>query len=183
MAVVNFVELPNKISADEVTVLITKKENEHTKEITKWEEDCEVSLELFSITLNGFEGMIKLQHLFSSERDLNAIIETFVSNYNNKFSNSNYYKLLMSMQKIINDISEEFMYWCRKVGIVMEVDYVKFRQYCSRTNNTKDKHICNKLVTLDKLFQQQKNIIGEYLWIECGMPTKVEQKVVKLNKE
>jgi hypothetical protein len=77
----------------------------------------------------------------------------------------------MSMQKIINDISEEFMYWCRKENLVTEADYISFRQYCSRTNNIKDKHICNKLVTLDKLFQQQKNIIGEYLWVECGPST------------
>lgn len=183
MAIVNFVQLPNKINADDITVLITKKENEHTKETTKWEAGCEVSLELFSIALNGFEGMIKLQHLFNSECDLNAILENFVSNYNNKFSNSNHYRLLMSMQKIINDISEEFMYWCRKVNLVTEADYIEFRHYCSRTNNIKDKNICNKLVTLDKLFQQQKNIIGEYLWIECGMPTKIEKKVTKLDKE
>lgn len=183
MAVVNFVELPNKISADEVTVLITKKENEHTKEITKWEEGCEVSLELFSVTLNGFEGFTWLQKLFTSQNDVDKVVNTFVANYNKKFSQSSYYTLLTNMQKIINDISEEFIYWCRKVDIVTEADYIEFRRYCSCTNNTKDKHICNKLLTLDKLFQQQKNIIGEYLWVECEMPTKVEKKITKLNKE
>lgn len=168
MSIVNIIKLPNKISINDITKLIYKNVKGQNQELTEWQDGCEVDLKLFNITLNGFEGMTRLQHLFNSECDLNTIIENFVSNYNNKFSNSNYYKLLMSMQKIINDISEEFMYWCRKVDIVTEVDYIKFRQYCSRTNNTKDKHICNKLVTLDKLFQQQKNMIGEYLWVECG---------------
>ena len=168
MTIVNIIELPNKISIDDITKLIYKNVDGHNQKLTEWQDGCEVDLKLFNITLNGFEGMIKLQHLFNSECDLNTVIENFVSNYNNKFSNSNHYRLLMSMQKIINDISEEFMYWCRKENIVTEADYISFRQYCSRTNNTKDKHICNKLVTLDKLFQQQKNIIGEYLWVECG---------------
>ena len=168
MSIVNIIKLPNKISINDITQLIYKNVKGQNQELTEWQDGCEFDLKLFNITLNGFEGMTRLQHLFNSECDLNTIIENFVSNYNNKFSNSNYYKLLMSMQKIINDISEEFMYWCRKVDIVTEVDYIKFRQYCSRTNNTKDKHICNKLVTLDKLFQQQKNMIGEYLWVECG---------------
>jgi hypothetical protein len=171
MSIVNIIELPNKISINDITKLIYKNVNGQNQELTEWQDGCEVDLKLFNITLNGFEGMIKLQHLFNSECNLNAIIETFVSNYNNKFSNSNHYKLLMSMQKIINDISEEFMYWCRKENLVTEADYISFRQYCSRTNNIKDKHICNKLVTLDKLFQQQKNIIGEYLWVECGPST------------
>ena len=168
MSIVSIIELPNKISVNDITKLIYKNVNSKNQELTEWQDGCEVDLKLFNITLNGFEGMIKLQHLFNSECDLNAIIENFISNYNNKFSNSNHYRLLMSMQKIMNDITEEFMYWCRKVNIVTEADYIKFRQYCSRTNNTKDKHICDKLVTLDKLFQQQKNIIGEYLWVECG---------------
>ena len=171
MSIVSMIELPNKISINDITTLIYKNVKGRDQELTEWQDGCEIDLKLFNITLNGFEGMTKLQHLFSSECDLNAIIENFVSNYNNKFSNSNHYRLLMSMQKIINDISEEFMYWCRKVNIVTEADYISFRQYCSRTNNAKDKHICNKLLTLDKLFQQQKNIIGEYLWVECGPST------------
>lgn len=159
MSIVNIIKLPNKISINDITKLIYKNVKGQNQELTEWQDGCEVDLKLFNITLNGFEGMIKLQHLFNSECDLNAIIENFVSNYNNKFSNPNHYRLLMSMQKIINDISEEFMYWCRKVRIVTEADYIKFRRYCSRINNAKDEHICNKLLTLDRLFQQKK-----YYW-------------------
>ena len=183
MAIVNYIDLPNKISADEVTVLITKKENEHTKEITKWEKGCEVSLELFSVTLNGFEGFIRLQELFKSQDDVDKIVNTFVDNYNKKFSQSSYYTLLTNMQKMLNDIVEEFMYLCRKVSIITESDYVQFRMHLSRNINEKDRNIGNRLVILEKLYNQQKNILGEYLWVDCGMPAKVEKKITKLNKE
>ena len=175
MAIVNFVELPNKISTDEVTVLITKKEDEHTKEITKWEKDCEVSSELFSITLNGFEGFTRLQELFKSQDDVDKIVNTFVDNYNKKFSQTSYYTLLTNMQKMLNDIVEEFIYLCRKVNITTELNYVQFRMHLSRNVNEKDRNIGNRL---EKLYNQQKNILGEYLWVECGMPTKIEKKVV-----
>lgn len=183
MAVVNYVELPNKISADEVTVLITKKEDEHTKEITKWEKDCEVSLELFSLTLNGFEGFIRLQELFKAQDDVDKIVNTFVDNYNKKFLQTSYYTLLTNMQKMLNDIVEEFINLCKKVDITTESDYVQFMMYSSRTTNKNDLYIRNTLTTLEKIYRQQKNILGEYLWVECGMPTKVEKKVVKLDKE
>ena len=183
MAVVNFVELPNTISANEVTVLITKKENEHTKEITKWEKDCDVSLELFSITLNGFEGFTRLQELFKSQKGVDKIVNIFVNNYNKKFSQTSYYTLLTNMQKILNDIVEEFIYLCRKVDIITESDYVEFIRYSSRTTNKNDLHICRRLTILEKLYRQQKNILGEYLWVECGMPTKIEKKITKLTKE
>lgn len=183
MAVVNFIELPNKISADEVTVLITKKEDGHTKEITKWEKDCEVSLELFSITLNGFEGFTWLQELFKSQDDVDKIVNTFVDNYNKKFTQTSYYTLLTNMQKMLNDVVEEFVYLCSKANIKTESDYVKFRMCMSRNAVVKDRNIGNRLVILEKLYNQQKNILGEYLWVECGMPTKVEKKVSKLNKE
>lgn len=183
MAVVTFVELPNKINADEVTVLITKKEDEHTKEITKWEKGCEVSLELFSIVLNGFEGFTRLQELFKSQDDVNKVVNTFVDNYNKKFSQTSYYTLLTNMQKMLNDIVEEFIYLCRKVNITTESDYVRFMMYSSRTINKNDLYIRKRLTILEKLYRQQKNILGEYLWVECGMPTKVEKKVNRLTKE
>ena len=183
MAIVNFVELPNKISTEDITVLITKKEDGHTKEITKWEKDCEVSLELFSIVLNGFEGFIRLQELFKSQNDVDKVVNTFVNNYNKKFSQTSYYTLLTNMQKMLNDIVEEFMYLCRKVSIMTESDYVQFRMHRSRNINEKDRNIGNRLVILEKLYNQQKNILGEYLWVDCGMPTKIEKKVVKLDKE
>ena len=183
MAIVNYIDLPNKISTEDITVLITKKENEHTKEITKWEKDCEVSLELFSITLNGFEGFTWLQELFKSQKGVDKIVNTFVNNYNKKFSQTSYYTLLTNMQKILNDIVEEFMYLCRKVDITTESDYVKFIMYSSRTTNKNDLHIRKRLTILEKLYRQQKNILGEYLWVECGMPTKIEKKITKLTKE
>ena len=183
MAIVNYIDLPNKISTEDITVLITKKEDEHTKEITKWEKDCDVSLELFNITLNGFEGFTRLQELFKSQKGVDKIVNTFVDNYNKKFSQTSYYTLLTNMQKILNDIVEEFMYLCRKVSIITESDYVQFRMYLSRNINEKDRNIGNRLVILEKLYNQQKNILGEYLWVECGMPTKIEKKITKLIKK
>ena len=183
MTIVNYIDLPNKISTEDITVLITKKEDEHTKEITKWEKDCDVSLELFNITLNGFEGFTRLQELFKSQKGVDKIVNTFVDNYNKKFSQTSYYTLLTNMQKILNDIVEEFMYLCRKVSIITESDYVQFRMYLSRNINEKDRNIGNRLVILEKLYNQQKNILGEYLWVECGMPTKIEKKITKLIKK
>lgn len=176
MAVVNFVELPNKISVDEVTILITKKENGHSKEITAWEEGCEVSLELFGIALNGFTGTAPLQGLFTSTNALNNTIKTFVDNYNKKFSQSSYYALLTRMRLMLNNTAEEFVYLCNKVDIKTESDYVRFIMCLSRTANEKSRNIGDKLLTLEKFYRQQKDMMGDYLWIECGMPTKIKKR-------
>lgn len=63
MSIVNMTELPNKISANDITKLIYKNVNGQNQELTEWQDGCEVDLKLFNITLNGSEGMIKLQLL------------------------------------------------------------------------------------------------------------------------
>lgn len=183
MAIVNYIDLPNKISTEDITVLITKKEDGHDKEITAWKEGCEVGLELFGVTLNGFTGMTRLQGLFTSADALNNTIKTFVDNYNKKFSQSSHYALLTRMRVMLNNTAEEFVYLCNKVDIETESDYVRFRMYSNRNFIEKDRNIGDKLLMLEKFYRQQKDIIGEYLWMECEMPTKVEKKVVKLGEE
>ena len=133
---------------------------------------------------NNVDIQLSLGDLFKSQNDVDKVVNTFVDNYNKKFSQTSYYTLLTNMQKMLNGIVEEFIHLCRKVNITTESEYVRFMMYSSRTTNKNDLYIHNTLTTLEKIYRQQKNILGEYLWVECGMPTKVEKNnAVKLIKE